>query len=79
LGQAVATVLFRKAQQTLLGHLSDFFVFQPYFRNIFTFRPLNHLNVVLDPKLVAMSYGAELANTAATVAPSSAAPILAPS
>jgi hypothetical protein len=36
------------------------FVFQLYFRKIFTFRPLEYLNITLDPKLGATANGAEL-------------------
>lgn len=48
------------------GNTPEFFVFQPYFRKIFTFRPINDLNTVLDSKLGAMSCNAELTRLGAT-------------
>jgi hypothetical protein len=42
------------------------FVFQLYFRKIFAFRSLEHLNAILDPKLDGMSYDAELTRLGAT-------------
>jgi hypothetical protein len=80
----------RKAATTHNTH-ANFFVFQLYFRKIFKFRPLEYLNITLDPKLGATAngaeltrlgtwtYGTELADAAATVAPSSVPQILAPS
>jgi hypothetical protein len=43
-----------------------FFCFSALFRKIFVFRLLEYLNAILDPKLGAMSCGAELTRLSAT-------------
>jgi hypothetical protein len=45
---------------------SEFFLFQPYFRKIFTFRPPEILNAILDPILGAIGCGAEVTQLGAT-------------
>jgi hypothetical protein len=74
-----------------MGSAPIFFAFQPIFRKIYTFRPPDDKIADLDPKLGAMDrgakctrlgaivYGADYADAATPMAPSSAPQILAPS
>lgn len=72
------TRLFFPAAQD--GICTDFFfAFQPIFRKIYTFRPLDDKIADLDPKLGVMDRGADCADAATPMAPSSAPQILAPS
>jgi hypothetical protein len=46
--------------------MTDFFLFQPYFRKIFTFGFLKILYAILDPKFGAIGCGAEVTHLGVT-------------